>query len=429
VRVTVIGRIGRIYNPMIPPSWNLGGSRYPSLDADGEWIGGSRGGDVYTSFTGTGATNISAIGPSPNAPAPGLLDSFSVVGVVRGSGSVKRRAFLQPTYPGPPACNGLTGIRCVIGIGGQQVVRIEIVSNGLLTLSASPAEVVTGGAVTFAASAGSLAVTVHEWIWRPDAGAPPLARVISADGAPSTRVPSGSGQASQTSAASCQAGQSTCTIPVYEPGVMWVRATVGSGGSASMQAASAPAAAFPAVTCPTGDSLLDLPATRELMKAVMTRTEMLTPKVEWAGYVYRLPDGSHRFEVDVSANNTCSSANAPRRSTNPDWTPVLVAHSHPAAPGGQLCSGLRAGRGPHGGILSPRDWDFVDPRWHPPPAVPIVAIDPRTIAIGRTGEWNDRVVELEADSQVPVVSRVPDRQQFDFAYSEYPRRTPACERP
>lgn len=427
VRLTVIGRIERRYNPLIPPSWNLAGSFYPFLDADGERIGGDRGGDVYTAFQGTGASNITAIGAAPNAPSPGLLDSFSVVGVVRGSGPVKRRAFLQPSYPGPPACNGLTGIRCVIAIGGEQIIRIEVVSNGQLTLGASPSEVVTGGSVTFTASAGSLPLTVHEWIWRPDAGAPPLAMVMSNGGAPVTRVPGSSGRASQTSAASCQAGQSTCAIPVYEPGVMWVRATVGSGATASIQAASAPAAAFPVVTCPTGDSLLDLPATRELLKAVMTRTETLPEKVEWAGYVYRLPDGSHRYEVDVDAQNTCNGSNA-RVSTNPGWTPVLSVHSHPASPGRPLCNGI-AGKGPHGGILSPRDWDAADLNWGTPPVVPVVVMDPRTIAIGRPGVWGDRTPLYNENGQQVGAARFPTKSQFDAAYSSFPRRAGSCERP
>jgi hypothetical protein len=382
---------------------------------------------MYTAFTGTGATNIAAIGPSPNAPSPGLLDSFSVVGVVRGSGPVKRRAFLQPTYPGPPACNGLTGIRCVIGIGGQQLVRIEIVSNGLLTLSASPAEVVTGGAVTFAASAGSLALTVYEWIWRHDASLPPMASVMRSDDASSTRVAVSLGRTSQTSASSCQAGQSTCTMPVYEPGVMWVCATVGGGASSSIQAASAPAAAFPSVSCPTGDSLLDLPATRELMKAVMTRTETLTPQAEWAGYVYRLPDGSHRFEVDVNAQDTCNGSNA-QVSMKPGWTPVLSVHSHPASPGRPLCDGI-AGMGPHGGMLSPRDWDAADLIWGTPPVVPVVVIDPRKIAIGRTGVWADRTPRYDANGQQVGAARFPIKSQFDAAYSSFPRRTGSCERP
>ena len=436
VRVTVVGRIPRIYHPLIPASWNLAGSDYAPLDADGERIGGDRGGEIYTAFTGTGATNIAAIGPSPNAPFPGLLDSFSVTGVVRGSGPVKRRAFLQPSYPGPPACNGLTGRRCVIGTGGQQVVRLDIVSNGQLTLTATPPEVEQGGLVTFTASAGSLALQVHEWIWRSAGGDPPIAMMTgastSAAADAATRVPRDRAQATQTSAASCQAGQASCTIPVHASGVMWVRATVGSGGSAMVQAASASATAWPVVTCPTGDSLLDLPATRALLKAVMERTETLVPKVEWAGYVYRLPDGSHRFEVDVDAQNSCAGARAPRRSTLPGWTPVLVAHSHPAAPGQPLpsCgSDLKAEFGPHGGILSPRDWDFADPRWHPPPVVPVAVIDPATIAIGRTGEWQSGIIERDPASGSSIASRFPTKAQFDSAYSEFPRATSTCDRP
>ncbi|MCU0615504.1 MAG: hypothetical protein MUD17_00215 [Gemmatimonadaceae bacterium] len=431
VRVTVVGRILRIYNPLIPPSWNLAGSDYPSLDADGERIGGDRGGEIYTAFTGTGATNIAAIGPSPNAPFPGLIDSFSVTGVVRGSGPVKRRPFLQPSYPGPPACNGLTGRRCVIGTGGQQAVRVEIVSNGQLTLTATPPEVERGGLVTFTASAGSLALQVHEWIWRSAVGDPPIAMMVDAStrAAPdaATRVPRQRAQAAQTSAVSCHAGQASCTIPVHESGVMWVRATVGSGGSAMVQAASANATAWPVVTCPTGDSLLDLPATRELLKTEMERTETLVPKVEWAGYVYRLPDGSHRFEVDVTAPNICNGSSA-RVATNLGWTPVLLAHSHPAVPGRPLCNGT-AEKGPHKGILSPQDWEAADLNWGRPPVVPVVAIDPNTIAIGRTGAWSDREKIYDSNGIQTGAVRVPSKSQFDAAYSSFRRRVGSCVRP
>jgi hypothetical protein len=434
VRLTVIGRIQRQYHPSIPPSWNLAGTAYHYLDADGERIGGDFGGNIFTDLQGTGRANLAAIGASPNAPSPGIRDSFSVTGIVRGAGPVRRRAFLQPSYPGPPACNGLTGIRCVIGSGGQQLVRIEIVSNGQLTLTATPAEVVSGDSVTFTASAGSLALQVHEWVWRSAGPEPPItlasggtaSAVVAAS--PTTRVPNGGARASQTSSASCSAGQATCTIPVFGPGTMWVRATVGTGSSASVQAASADATAYEAVTCPTGDTLLDLPATRALLQAIWDRTQAIVPKVEWAGTVYRLPDGSYRFDVDTAARTECAGAGLPRRSTMPGWTPVLVAHSHPAAPGEPLC-GRDAGIGPHGGILSASDWDTADPRWAvPPPALPIVAIDPRSIAIGKTGEWSGKEQIYRNDSLVGI-RRKPTKAQFNAAYSEYPRFTSSCSRP
>ena len=432
VRLTVIGRLARIYHPDIPASWNLAGSPYPDLDADGEWLGGNRSGEILTMFSGTGATNISAIGASPNSPSSGTLDSFTTAPlVVRGTGPVRRRAFQQPSYPAPPACNGMTGIQCVIAIGGQQGVRIEIVSNGQLTLSASPVEVASGDDVTFTASAGGMALQVHEWVWRSSGQDPPI---VLASGVPSgavTRVPGWASSATQTSAASCLAGETTCTIPVYGPGTMWIRATVGSGSSATVQAASAGATAYPQVTCPTGDSLLDLPATRALLRAVMERTETETPKVEWAGYVYRLPDGSHRFEMDTMAVNGCNSSDA-RRSRLPGWTPVLLVHSHPAVPDALLPScgtNKKAKAGPHGGILSHRDWDAADPRWHPPPVVPVAVIDPESIAIGRTGEWTSRQSVKDTATGQWIASRFPNKAEFDSSYSQYPRETSACVRP
>jgi hypothetical protein len=210
---------------------------------------------------------------------------------------------------------------------------------------------------------------------------------------------------------------------------MWVRATVGSGSTATVQAASANATAWPAVTCPTGDSLLDLPATRALLKAVMERTETLIPKVEWAGYVHRLPDGNHRFIVDTTANNTCSSSSAsPARPAG--WTPVLLAHSHPALPGREICGpGREAALGPHGGLLSAADWDAADVRHPSLPGVPVVAIDPANIAIGRTGAW-ERVTGVRKDDGSGYVGRrTPSRAPCDSAYSEFPRKEGTCVRP
>ena len=151
--------------------------------------------------------------------------------------------------------------------------------------------------------------------------------------------------------------------------------------------------------------------------------------VEWAGYVYRLPDGSHRFIVDTTANNTCSSSSAsPARPAG--WTPVLLAHSHPAVPGAGICGpGRRAERGPHDGLLSAPDWDAANVRHPSLPVVPVVAIDPAHIAIGRTGEWERITGVLKEDGSGYVGRRTPSKAQFDSVYREFKRKEGACVRP
>ncbi len=392
--------------------YNIAGNPYPPLDADAEWLGADASGFVYTDFfSSTGAMNTSAIAPSPNWISTPAVDSFSKIGSARGVGPIRRFKFRQQTSPAQADCKAFSGQQCVVAYSGQQTVTLEIIS-AWLSLTATPDSVVEGDPVTFTATSSVGGITVREWQWVPDSAG--------------TAV---------TSAASCGMA-TTCTVRVYESGTMHVRARVGNGSSAITERATAHVTAlppnYPIVQCPTGDSLLDLPATRALLKDLAWRNDSLTPRVEWSGMVYQLPNGSYRFLVD-----TVSPALVPSPCRQSDytiatpsgWTRMLRAHSHPGAVGDTICSGSQIVLpGWLGGVLSPADWELADDMYsHQKPAIPQVAVDPVEIAIGRTGEW------LSTTSVAPGTTlpnrKVPDAAQFVQQYNSFPRQGTSCARP
>jgi hypothetical protein len=410
VRIRASGSIFRIYNPAIAPSWpHLAGTVFPPIDADGEWLGTNKSGFLFTNFIGTGVLGLSLLRTPTYGSGNGQFDAtgsaYEVTGVVRGTGRIVRQAFLQPSNPGPPICNGTSGVPCVLATGGQHTVYVEIIAQQL-TLSASPDSITVGDSVTFTATASS-AVAVLEWKWQPSLSA-----------------------VTHTPVNLCAAGQSTCTIPVFEPGTMYVLATVGTGSSATREVAGDSVAAadpvYPPVTCPTGEPLLDLGASRAILREVMKRTDSIIPKVEWAGYVYQLPGGQYRFKVDTLASNTCNGSSASRAAPQ-GWIHVLLVHSHPVRPGDSLCN-TTAERGPHRGLLSASDWDMADTRQHTPPVVPVVAIDPEQIAIAKTGVWDNVTGVRNPATGFFSGRRSPSRAQFDSSYSVYNRKEGSCTR-
>lgn len=412
VRIRASGSIARSYNPAIATTFPQYTGYFPPIDADGEWLGSDKSAFLFTNFTGTGVLGLTLLRTptwgSGNSQHDATAAEYEVSGVVRGTGRIVRRGFLQPMNPGPPACNGVTGIPCVLAAGGQHTVVVEIIAQQL-SLTASLDSITVGDSVTFTATATS-ALAVLEWKWQPSLSA-----------------------ATHTPVSLCTAGQSTCTIPVFEPGTMYVLATVGTGSSATREVAWDSVAAadpvYPPVTCPTGDSLLDLGASRGLLRQLAELTDSVVPKREWAGYVYRLPGGQYRFKVDLLSivAEPCRSSYA--NPTAPvGWTHVLHAHSHPGAPKQKICNDtLKVETGPHGGLLSSSDWDGADPTWHSPPTVPVAVIDPQKMAIGSTGVWlsTDR---LNTASGI-LNRKIPNKTQFDESYKEFKRQENLCVRP
>lgn len=132
--------------------------------------------------------------------------------------------------------------------------------------------------------------------------------------------------------------------------------------------------------------------------------------------------------LDTNANNKCNESTAsPARPAG--WTHVLLAHSHPKAPGQKICGSDRAELGPHRGLLSEADWDAADVRHPTLPVVPVVAIDPNKIAIGRTGTWDKVTGVLNIEGTAYDGRRTPSKAQFDSVYTEFKRKEAGCVRP
>ncbi len=266
--MSVSGRFARKYNPNIWASLNLANNPYFFIDADGEYLSSQCWAHIYTSFrispTAYGS-NISACRAiSTNTPSADAAVLHEVVGVVKGSGYVNRWAFGQPSYPAMQYC-GAQPAPCVWALSGTQTITIEPTALKL-SLDAIPDTVFVGDSVFFLPAAeGGLAYSVRAWIWVPDEVDPPVLATFNMaptvttreDGRSSQRIDSRSRvssgkfgelmEAPGIAASSdpdprtvyCPATAATCRIPIFQSGVMYVRAMVGSGSGQVLEQASA----------------------------------------------------------------------------------------------------------------------------------------------------------------------------------------------
>lgn len=396
VRMTVTGMISRQYSPNISPSLNLAGTYYPPLDANGEWLSSTRSGFIFTSFSGTGSANLQALAPTApggNAPANAGVASYAVEGPVRGTGRIRRWAFAQPSHVSSQDC--WFG-PCVIAVAGTQQVSLELASAQLM-LTASSDSVARGDAVTFTASSTLGNVTVLEWRWWPEK-------------TPANTTVSGCGAAT------------SCTVKVYESGTMWVRARTGPSPQ-TIQAAQAPveAPAYPLLQCPTGDSVVDAPSMRAMLRALMDSSMGHTPRREFAGILVRDSAGDERWVIDfANPGNSCT------RSSyllgQPPGTQLLAfVHSHPYRLGDVTCNQKRYSRGWRGGIPSVPDWAAVANSGFD---IPFLVIDRDSIAVMRPGASSDTAIDSN-NVRVPV----PNSAEFATRHSSYPREGATCARP
>lgn len=220
VKLTVSGRLTRKYTMNTMPAWAAyRGTNYFSLDADGEFTSSQCWGHIVTDFklpNGNAGGWVRACRTSNNNPPADGVQTFSSIGIVSGAGYVKRWSQFQPSVPGYTNC--MSG-PCVFVTGGSQTITIEPWANNLV-LAATPDSIAEGDSVSFAASAGGLAMSVQGWTWVPDS------------------VAGASGPTVDTRTGTCQATQSQCTIPVFHTGTMFVRAFVGTGSSQTLEQAS-----------------------------------------------------------------------------------------------------------------------------------------------------------------------------------------------
>ena len=396
VRMTVTGMISRQYSPNISPSLNLAGTYYPPLDANGEWLSSTRSGFIFTAFSGTGSANLQALAPtSPggNAPVNAGVASYAVEGPVRGTGRIRRWAFAQPSHVSSQDC--WFG-PCVIAVSGTQQVSLELASAQLI-LTASSDSVARGDAVTFTASSTLGNVTVLEWRWWPEK-------------TPANTTVSGCGAAT------------SCTVKVYESGTMWVRARTGPSPQ-TIQAAHAPveAPSYPLLQCPTGDSVVDAPAMRALLRALMDSSMGHTPRREFAGILVRDSAGDERWVIDfANPGNSCTGSFYSLG--QPAGTELLAfVHSHPYRVNQRTCEGTRYVSGWRGGIPSIDDWGAAATSGF---AIPYVVIDADSIAVMRPGSAS----ETRTNSR-GVSAPLPDSSEFTTRYSGFSRSGPSCQRP
>lgn len=412
VKLSVSGMISRVWDPQMNPGLNLAGTPYAVLDADAEFMWSQCSGDVMTnfSFSGDHRDNVSACRRSGDNPPSSVtyppVQEYSVFGVVRGSGRVVRRGYGQPVYPASYYCTNL----CVHTVAGSQQVTIEPWASWLL-LSAVDS-VNEGDVVSFVASGSSpfTNLTVQQWIWVPDVNA-------------STNNPFLGGPRT----IACAHNQSTCTTRVFEPGVMYVRAKAGPIPQRVEQARKAIATRPPSVpptTCPTADSILDVPEVRSMMTELERISKKTTPPKEMAGYLFRLPDGSLRALIDsANSSNNCHTSNFNISLVPAGWMAIAGAHIHPGsigAPAGCL-PGFEYAPGPHGGIASPADWGVTQQGF------PHVVMDPDSLVVLRPGTYSDST-QVQTPNGTKVWVPVPNSSEFPQVYSSFPRGG-SCSRP
>jgi hypothetical protein len=127
-----------------------------------------------------------------------------------------------------------------------------------------------------------------------------------------------------------------------------------------------------AVDCPKDDPVLDYPGMRELLRALLLRSDF--DGLEHAGLVVRRPDGSYYVHAPPVSGNTCTSSPFPSPPPSPDSV-MFIAHTHPYRIGQATCDNgvYRIGIG--GVIASREDWSRTS-EWK----VPHVIIDKNLVA-------------------------------------------------
>ncbi|MBY0491023.1 MAG: hypothetical protein K2R93_14365 [Gemmatimonadaceae bacterium] len=298
---------------MTPSFASLRGAPYFYLDADGEWVSSMCNGVVVTDFrlaSGSPGDWVMSCKTGLNPPSDDATSEYSTVGIVSGGGFVRRWGQSQPTWPGYFNCGSGP---CVYVAGGSQNVRIEPIAT-VLTLAANKTSVLAGDSVLFTPSASGLSISVIGWYWVPD----------SVVGKPSVSPRTGT----------CSSSTSSCKVPVFETGRMYLRALVGSGSSAVEEQASARVS----VACGSGDPLFDSRELRDEMKRMMLLSNaddtVTYRRSERMRLVYR-KNGVYKFVDPPAYNpNPCRVGFYPPQSnvTVDGDTLVSWIHTHPYGP-------------------------------------------------------------------------------------------------
>lgn len=211
----VKGTIPRAYVGAMTPSFaHVQGTAYKSIDADGAFSGSYCYGEIRTNFRVFGFeeyTLRSCTLSSNNNDADNLIVAEkSVVGRLKGSGSIIRTGMNQPSWPGWYNC--LNGPCILAGQAEQTITMYPWMDR--LRLSASPAEVYEGDSVTFTSTVSGGMVMIagsQRWKW-----------------VPHNREVGGSVQATTTDAQTgvCANGTAVCKVRVFKTGNMYLKANL-----------------------------------------------------------------------------------------------------------------------------------------------------------------------------------------------------------
>ena len=87
----------------------------------------------------------------------------------------------------------------------------------------------------------------------------------------------------------CSITSTTCLYAPTDSGRMYVVAKVGSNTFVE-RARSVVVRVY--IKCPTGDALMDNPVVRDMLKALERLGTATTPRKEFAGFVFTLPNGT-----------------------------------------------------------------------------------------------------------------------------------------
>jgi hypothetical protein len=152
----VEGTIRRSYVSSMHPSWaHYQNTSYRAMDADGAFSGSYCYGEIRTDFRVNGnreytLRSCTLTSPNTDYGSP-LVSEKTIIGRLRGSGSVLRTGMLQPTVPGWYNCN--SGPCVYAGAEAAQTITMHPWYDQL-SLTALPAEVYEGDSVSFSWAVG-----------------------------------------------------------------------------------------------------------------------------------------------------------------------------------------------------------------------------------------------------------------------------------
>lgn len=180
------------------------------------------------------------------------------------------------------------------------------------------------------------------------------------------------------------------------------------------------------MNCPTGDSLLDIPQGRELLKTLKSMSHLL-PRTEYAGVLYSDSSGANvSFKIDTNPANTCRRSDPPAVPTG--QVLIYTAHVHPFSVGDSLpCVTVPNGYAKYSsgwrlGLPSYGDWARATATYS---GKPNVVFDETTFARYSATLTTLSDVTFRDGANQPV----PNASEMANQYTFYPITGAGCLRP